>query len=127
MEDTSENKSAEMSLFSKLLAVLIVLALGTGVFFYSQTHALSKDPNKANSAKIAALVQKVSMIIDLPKGETPVLATVTDLAPLAGNPFFANAKVGDDVLLYPVAGQAFLYDPVANIIVDVAPLNIGKK
>jgi hypothetical protein len=110
----------------KILTVLIVLVLIVIAVLYLQLHTLQQDPNQAAQAKITALVTKVNMLIDLPTGETPVVAEVTDLAPLTGNPFFAKAKVGDEVLLYPVAKQAFLYDPSANIIVEVASLNIGK-
>ncbi|MEQ1561505.1 MAG: hypothetical protein ABL899_02150 [Nitrospira sp.] len=115
-----------MTVANKILIVLIVVAAVSGVFFYNKTRVLQQDPNKVNEAKIMALVEKVNKIIDLPKGETPVMATVSDLAPLAGNPFFAKAKVGDEVLLYPVARQAYLYNPGDNIIVEVASLNIGQ-
>ena len=112
---------------SKVLVFLILISIVVALVFYNQVRVLSQDPNKAALAKITALAAKVNLIIDLPTGETPVLATVTDLAPLAGNAFFTNAKIGDDVLLYPIAKEAFLYDPNANIIVEVASLNIGSQ
>ena len=128
MEPTfSSSPKAKMPVVVKAMIALVIIALVSAGYFYNQTRILSQDPNKINQEKITALVAKVSMLIDLPTGETPVLATVTDLAPLAGNPFFAKAKVGDEVLLYPVAQQVFLYDPTQNIIVEVASLNIGNK
>ncbi len=116
-----------MSFVNKIIILLIIVAGGASIYFYNQTRVLSQNPNKVAEEKIAALVTKVDKLIDLPKGETPVLATVSDLAPLAGNPFFAKAKVGDEVLLYPVAKQVFLYNPTENIIVEVASLNIGNN
>lgn len=112
--------------FIKVTIILLIILSATTAFFYNQVRTLEQDPNKASEAKIAALVEKVGRLIALPEGELPVVATVSDTAPLAGNPFFAKAKVGDEVLLYTAAQKAFLYDPKANIIVEVASLNIGK-
>ena len=38
-----------------------------------------------------------------------------------------NAKVGFKVLIYTQAKKAILYDPGANKIVEVAPVNIGDS
>ena len=62
----------------------------------------------------------------LPTGETPTIATVTDLAPLKNQPFFANARVGYKVIIYTNAKRAILYDPVSDKIVETAPLNLGQ-
>lgn len=112
--------------FIKVTIALLIILSATTAFFYNQVRTLEQDPNKASEAKITALVEKVGKLIALPEGELPVVATVSDTAPLAGNPFFAKAKVGDEVLLYTAAQKAFLYDPKANIIVEVASLNIGQ-
>lgn len=114
---------------SKLVIVLIILVIAAGiatVVYYNKIRVLKQDPNKLAQEKINEVVAKVSKIIDLPKDETPVIATISDTTPLANNPFFANAKIGDEVLMYTVSRKAFLYDPKANIIVEVASLNIGK-
>jgi heme/copper-type cytochrome/quinol oxidase subunit 2 len=114
---------------SKLVIVLIILVIAAGVavaIYYNKIRVLKQDPNKVAQEKIIEVVSKVSKIIDLPTGETPVIATISDTTPLANNPFFANAKIGDEVLMYTVSRKAFLYDPKANIIVEVASLNIGK-
>ncbi len=105
--------------------ILIVLAIVT-TYYYFEVRALEKDPAKVNQEKVLAIVAKVGKLIDLPEGEVPSAATITDPAPLAGNPFFANAKAGDEVLLYTVASKAFLYDPVKNMVVEVATINLGK-
>ncbi len=58
---------------------------------------------------------------------TPTVATVSDPAKLQGQTFFANAKVGDKVLIYTNAKMAYLYDPISNKLINVAPLNIGTS
>ena len=48
--------------------------------------------------------------------------TVTDKEKLSGQLFFANAKNGDKVLVYEKAKKAFLYDPDADIVIEVGPV-----
>lgn len=109
-----------------VIIILIIIASVYAFTYYKKVKTLSQDPAKVNEAKIAELVKKVGRLIDLPTDESPVLATITDTAPLANNPFFVNAKIGDEVLLYTVSKKAFLYDPKADLIIEVASLNIGK-
>ncbi len=40
-----------------------------------------------------------------------------------GQPFFANAQVGDKVLIYYKAKKAILYNPTDNKIVEVGPIS----
>ncbi len=70
-------------------------------------------------------MEAVGRLIVLPEDEVPTIATVTDLEALQGQPFFANAKLGDKVLIFAKAGKAILYDPVEQKIVEVAPVNLG--
>lgn len=114
------------SKFTKIVGLLLLIACALAFLFYYQAQSLGKDPSKANEKKITALVEKVSKLIDLPQGELPTIAVVSDTKALEGQPFFANAKVGDEVLLYTIAQKAYLYDPKANMILEVASLNIGK-
>lgn len=112
----------------KLTGILIVLILVAGAglaYFYSEYQALTQDPNLANQKKIEAVVAKVDKLIDLPEGEIPTLATISDTEALADQPFFSNASIGDQVLLYTNARKAYLYSPSKNIVVEVASLNIG--
>ena len=70
---------------------------------------------------------QVSRLIVLPTGEDPTLATVSNIDVLRSQPFFANSKNGDKVLIYVKARKAILYDEVNNKIVEVAPINIGDS
>jgi hypothetical protein len=127
MEQQNINNVEVKSSKSKyILIFLIILAAIAAGYFYDKYNKLSLNEATISENAINDLVKKVGKIIDLPVGESPVMATITDTTPLADNPFFANAKVGDQVLLYTVSRKAFLYDPVANIVVEVASLNIGQ-
>jgi len=79
-------------------------------------------PNAAanQSVKIIAAVGK---LIVLPTDETPTIAVVTDPSKLQDQPFFSDAKQGDDVLIYTKSGKAILYDPTINKVIGMAPIN----
>jgi hypothetical protein len=72
-----------------------------------------------------ALIAKVGQLILLPTNENPTIATVADLSKLQGQPFFAQAQVGDKVLIYTNAKKAILYRPSTNKIIEIAPINLG--
>ena len=110
-----------------LLAVVALAAGGVAYYFYYQVSELKLDPQKAAQAETKALLARVSQLIVLPTDEQPTVATVADPDKLKDQTFFAHAKRGDKVLIYTKARKAILYDPTANKIVEVAPLNIGSQ
>ena len=119
--DQDKNK-----IFLAALAVLVVVFGATTVYFYTQASKLKQDPQKAAQQSTQDLITKVSKLIVLPAGETPTVATVTDPEKLKKEqPFFANASVGDKVLIYTGARKAYMYNPTTNKIIEVAPVNIG--
>lgn len=109
-----------------ILVGVVVLSSGTAVYFYNQYSGLKQDPDKLAQEDVNKVVAQVSKLIVLPEGETPTLATVTDLEKLKDQPFFAKAKTGDKVLIYANAKKAILYNPESNKIVEVAPISIGN-
>jgi hypothetical protein len=108
-----------------ILVVLLVVAVGTAYYFYSRSVALA-DPQAVATREAIALAEEVGKLIVLPEGETPTIATVTDVDALKDQPFFANASLGDKVLLYSTARKAYLYNPSTKKLIEVAPLNIGE-
>lgn len=108
--------------------ILFLLLIGTtaaAYFFWSKVAEFKESPQKLAQQEVRALVSRVSQLMVLPEGEDPTVATVQDPEKLKDQPFFANAKKGDKVLIYTNAKRAILYDPVANKILEVAPVNIG--
>lgn len=72
--------------------------------------------------ELEKLVKEVGVLIELPPGEDPTVATVTDPNLLNGQEFFKNSTTGDKVLIYPKARKAFLYSPTKKKLIEVAPL-----
>lgn len=108
-----------------ILFIVLVVLVGAAAYLYQQVATLESDPEALARQEAEALVAEVSQVILLPQGEVPTVATVSDPAALADQAFFAKAKVGDKVLLYPQARKAYLYDPSAKKILEVAPINLG--
>ena len=106
-----------------VLLALLVIAIVASLYLYSEVSALKQDPDALAQKEAEELVAIVGKLIILPPNEIPTIATVSDPTKLAGQAFFAKAKVGDKVLLYPTARKAYLYDPKTNKILEVAPIN----
>lgn len=102
--------------------------MGGGLLYYRSQQAKTnpQDIQKAAQEEVKKVVAEVGKLIDLPTGEDPIVATVTDISKLADQPFFQKAKNGDKVLIYTTSRKAILYDPIAHKIIDVAPINIGS-
>lgn len=109
--------------------VLGLLILGVGGYFYYQSQKGQNLTNvqQGSPEEVNMLVEQVGKLMDLPTGEVPQVATVTDVTQLQNQPFFARAKNGDKVLIYQVSGKAILYDPVAKKIIDVTIVNLGPQ
>lgn len=128
-----ENFSSLKNLNSKYIpyiagGIIVVLVLGGGgVYFYNQSQKSAANSPQAAQAEVKRLVAEVGKLIELPTGEDPTVATVTDITKLKDQPFFAKAKNGDKVLIYTNARKAILYDPQAKKVIDIAPINIGSQ
>lgn len=116
---------AKGKMMPAVLLIALVIAGGMAVYFYLQLAKLQQNPQALAQGEIQQVIEKVSRLIVLPEGETPTIATVTDLEKLKDQPFFSKAQKGDRVLIYTNAKKAILYRPNADKIVEVAPLNIG--
>lgn len=114
-------------LYVFIILIALVAAAGGGYYFmqYQKTQQLLKNPTLAAQVEVQQVLGAASQLMDLPKDEQPTVATVSDVKKLKDQPFFAKARNGDKVLIYTKAKEAILYDPAANKIVEVAPVNIG--
>lgn len=114
-----------------LLIVIVLGAIGYFVYrakFKSDGNVINikSSPSSSPIDELSEIIAKIGQFYELPTGDTPTLATVSDPEKLKGQAFFERAKKGDKVLLYAKAKKAILYDPVANKIIEIAPLNIGE-
>lgn len=112
----------------------IVVFLGIGTWKYRevsmQLHELKTNPSKLQEFTQddqKTLVVAVGKLMELPSGEEPTIAQVSDAEKLKEQPFFMSAQNGDRVLIYTKARKAILYRPGINKIIDVAPVNIGAE
>jgi hypothetical protein len=110
-----------------VFCAIAVLAIVSASYFYNQLRLLKQNPQTAALQEVKDLVAKVSLLIVLPQGETPTVATVSDPTALKDQVFFANAEKGDKVLIYTNSKKAILYRPSINRIIEVAPINVGSN
>lgn len=108
---------------SVFIFLLVVLAIVVGYFFSNRISY--KNPELAAENQARVLAAKVEKLVRFSQTETPTVATVTDPKMLKDQVFFAEAKKGDQVLIYPSSKKAVLYDPVENKIINMASVNIG--
>lgn len=106
-----------------ILAILIFTVLY--LFQKRQQDKNSVVLGSTSTEKIQSLLEEVGEKIELPIGETPTIATVTDVTKLEGQPFFRNAKNGDKVIIYGSTKKAILYRPSTHKIIDIAPINMN--
>ena len=113
------------------IGVVLIIAVASipSYYFYNQyqkAQMLLKNPTEAAKEEVNALVARVGQLLELPQGEEPTVATVSDKEKLKDQAFFAKAENGDKVLIYTNAKKAILYRPSINRVIDVAPVNIGS-
>ena len=109
-----------------LLSFIIIVSALSGYLYYQYQKVYSKSINKAN-ADASSIVAAVGKLILLPVGETPTVATVTDITKLKDQPFFKNAVNGNKVLIFSISKLAIIYDLKRNIVVNVGPVNIPTQ
>lgn len=108
--------------------VIGILIVGGGGYFYYQSQkgeSGAQNAPQGSPEEARKLVEEVGKLMELPPGEVPTVATVTDVTKLQDQPFFARAKNGDKVLIYQNSQRAILYDSQAKKIINVAPINVG--
>lgn len=117
-----------------LIAGFIVLIIGVVSlsFYFERQYQKNKkltlgSTSTAAKEQVESLTEKVGRLIVLPEGEDPTVATVSDKSKLQDQRFFARAENGDKVLIYAKAGQAILYRPSINKIIEVGPINLDQN
>jgi hypothetical protein len=109
-----------------LCFIIFVFAL----YYYREVHQLRTVISQYRTMSFGDDPQTEAIIaverhILLPQGETPQLARVTELKQLANIPFFGNALVGDEVLVYCKASLSILYSPARDKVIEVSRQPVG--
>ncbi|MBC7546801.1 hypothetical protein H7171_03590 [Candidatus Saccharibacteria bacterium] len=103
--------------------LLAILALVSIFLFVQYEQAKSKLQNNGQQYYAAQTVRLGKLIL-LPTNEVPTIVTVKDVAKLQGQKFYVQAKDGDITFVYSQQQKAILYRPSANLIINVAPVNV---
>lgn len=114
------------------LVILVLLIFGGASFYfygkYQEAIKLSDSIAGVNTEDAnKKTIEAVSKLAELPGGEEPTIATVSDVNELSGQEFFKNAQNGDKVLIYSHAKLAYLYRPSSDKIVNIGPVNIPQE
>ena len=140
-----KNKINYLSLTSWIVTGIVIVALIIMGFRYIQAkkdlntvqqklslmnehvQQLETSQNQSLKDQDVKIISQVGKLIVLPDNEQPTVATVQDLSKLHDQPFFANARVGDKVLIYNISQKAILYRPSENKIIELAPINTNQN
>ena len=123
---TSPKRVFPVKFVMNLAGVLVVLAsLLTALHYHKVANDLKQvvnmpvTPGQVNDPTTEAILAVEKHLL-LPQGEQPQIARVTDLKPLANIPFFGNALLGDEVLVYCKASLSILYSPSRDKVIEVS-------
>lgn len=117
------NVNWRIALVVASLAIIVAGSLGAAGYFYNEYKKLSQKM-LSPADELSDVVEKVSRIVELPEGENPTLATVSDVSKLSGQKFFEKAQNGDKVLIYTQASIAYLFRPMTGKVINVSQLDV---
>ncbi len=120
---------SKKTLIIGLVFIILIFTLIPSLYFYNKYQKLKKSapPSESSVEELKSLIEKVASHIELPQGEEPTVAIVSDKEIIKNQPFFSRAENGDKVLIYTKAKKAILYRPSTNKIIEVGPVNIGES
>lgn len=117
-----------------LLALVLVAAVGAAGYFYMQYADAQKKlmtvqskTGANNAAADAQVLAQVEKLIELPKDESPTLATVSDKSKLASQSFFRNSQNGDRLIIFVKSKKVILFRPIANKIIEVGTISVSQN
>jgi len=127
-----QEKKQLHKLIKTVVLVLVIVLVAYAILWqtgYLETFKLAKQLQKQKelSKEDQQILDQLKEIYELPAEVTPIIANVTDPEALKKDQplFFAKAKKGDRVIIYPT--QAILFDAKANKILHVGPVKFGKE
>jgi hypothetical protein len=126
-------KNRRIKLLYGVITLLIIIFGALAFLGVNKYHNLQKEnkrlsnPEESAKQETERLKSSVAALVDVPTGEEPTIATVTDLDKLKNQPFFAKAQNGDKVLIYPKAKKAILYRPSTNKVIEFSTITPDTK
>lgn len=121
----SVSPSRNKIIIAVIAAVIVILALIAGYFFWQYTN-LKANPDAAAQETTQRLVNKVSKLYALPE-EKPTVAQINDKEKLKEQPFFKSAENGDYLLIFTNTKLAVLYREKDNKLINVGPIAITPQ
>jgi hypothetical protein len=109
------------------VGVLLAITISLASLFYVKYNDLKNNPEQFQQQELNSVVSKVSKLIELPKNETPTVATVQDNNKLRDQEFFAEVENGDKVLIFTSSKKAIIYRESTNRIINVGPISIDSE
>ncbi len=122
MIEMAEASNKKMIIALVGAGTMLVAVLGVGAWMALRPQGDTAVKPQLADDDIAGLIARVGELIVLPAGEEPTVASVADVEQLKNQQFFANAQIGDRVLIYAEAKKAFLYRPTEHRLIEVAPV-----
>ena len=104
--------------------LIVISSIATAGYFYWMYQKIKSSSQATATNEVKTITQTISRFMDLPTGEVPNLATITDENKLKDQEFFKKAKNGDKVLIYTNARKAILYRPSVSRVIEFAPLAV---
>lgn len=119
---------------SSFLVLVLVVSVGAAGYFYMQYSDAQKKlmvaqskTGTSNAAADARVLAQVEKLIELPKDESPTLATVSDKSKLSSQNFFRNAQNGDRLIIFVKSKKVILYRPTENKIIEVGTISVSQN
>lgn len=104
-----------------IIAGIVVVIVLLGIWAWQ-----SFSPKDAATVK-REVVAKVSKLYNLPTDEEPRHAVISDAEQTSKEPFFKDAKNGDQLIVYPKNGLAVLYRESENKIINTGQVGFAGQ
>jgi len=110
-----------------LIAAVLFMIIFLAAYFLIAHRKNEVNPDIVIQKETIELTDRIGKFMELPAGEQPTLATVTDQDKLKSQNFFAHAQNGDKLLVYSKAKKAILYRPSIGKVIEVSNLISGDN
>lgn len=125
---TAENKKGLGTVLTIIIVLAIIAVLGFWFFNQQKTPTVivgTGEDAQLSEQQIQDLIRAVRRHIVLPEDEEPLVATIVNIDQLvAEQPFYQGASNGDILMIYGSVAKALIYDPRADRLVNVGPVEI---